>query len=544
MRMKRNLSLIPLFSLLIILIVPIPTLEIQAEDRGGLYEYTYVVHESGWIDIITRFRGDAAGKTWVLVPKFQEYEFKVLRGAIRNERLVKNTSYYFYSNLSFEYDPGTEVKISFSYRFGALIVEPNGAFFSTQIAFSQLDDAVITVKMPKTFVPHGIEPGGYERFEEGESLIVRYRLDGDRNNTMRVLIAFKVIDGQEFKRREVGKMVINYPPRYEDVVENITRYYQKVLPKIMELTAVNEEIPIEVKLFVPETMEEITTLGFTGPRLTSDIISQGEVHLNMMLVRMPESELPSTFTHELLHQYMQVAGLSVELRWAHEGLAQYLSAYIIKEVFGMEELTNPELDHAVLMATNGDFSFLLDWRGGGLPGDPGLYYAASYILIREIGERYGGPELFKRFFEEVRKDGEVIDEFGEFVRYLQRTAGRDISEVFKEFGMDVEIKDPQLAKLVDSVRQYSESTKWFNPLAGIASEMVRNARDRSSATAALLVVLSGLVISAVLMSGPLWIVIYIKRKRSGGLPVEITLEGEKAEGEETARRSSPPSPAG
>lgn len=77
---------------------------------------------------------------------------------------------------------------------------------------------------------------------------MKYELDGARNNTMRVLISFKVKDGQEFKEEEVGKLKISYPSRYQDVVDNITKYYIAMLPLVKKYTAVNEEIPVKVKL--------------------------------------------------------------------------------------------------------------------------------------------------------------------------------------------------------------------------------------------------------------------------------------------------------
>ncbi|GEM_PF-911456 len=487
-----------LILLTIVLTFPAMIPSAQQEEGSGHYTYIYTVKESGWIDIVTRFNSTGEGSTWVLVPKFRDYNFTVLSGSIKDKKLIRDTSYYFYSNLTFSYTPGTNVEISWSYRFGALIVEPNGAFFSTQIAFSRQDDATILVKLPTDFVPQGIEPKGYELRREGEYNVVKYDVDGSKNNTMRVLISFKVKDGQEFKKREVGKLTISYPPRYEDVVDNITRYYEATLPLIEEYTSVREEIPVKVKLFVPGTMEEITTLGYTGPRFTSDVITQGEINLNMMLVRMPDYELPNTFVHELLHQYMQAAGLSVDLRWAHEGLAQYLSSVIVEKALGFHVPYDKEAERAVMIQTGGDLSFILGWKGGGLPGNPGLYYTASEVLIRRLAEKYGGPDLYKRFFQLIRRDRVIVKEPGEFVRYLSEAAGQDISDFLKSFGIDVESIDETTLTLMKTAREYAEATSWFNPFSKEALEILSESRTKEAAIHAMAMVALGLVSEALI----------------------------------------------
>ncbi len=485
---------------LLTMILMFPTVFPSAEQGGGNGHYTYIytVKESGWIDIVTRFNSTGEGRTWILVPKFRDYNFTVLSGSIKDKRLIRNTSYYFYSNLTFSYTPGTNVEISWSYRFGALIVEPNGAFFSTQIAFSREDDATIVVKLPTDFVPQGIEPKGYELRKAGNYNLVKYDVDGSKNNTMRVLISFKVKDGQEFKKKEVGKLTISYPPRYEDVVDNITKYYRATLPLIEDYTSVKEEIPVKVKLFVPGTMEEITTLGYTGPRFTSDVITQGEINLNMMLVRMPDYELPNTFVHELLHQYMQAAGLSVDLRWAHEGLAQYLSSVIVEKSLGFHVPYDKEAERAVMIQTGGDLSFLLGWKGGGLPGNPGLYYTASEILIRRLADKYGGPDLFKRFFQLIRRDRVIVKEPGDFVRYLSKAAGQDVSDFLKSLGIDVESIDETTLALVETAREYAEATSWFNPFSKEALKMLSESKTKEVALQAIATVVVGLISEALI----------------------------------------------
>ncbi|RLG37321.1 MAG: hypothetical protein DRO01_07235, partial [Thermoproteota archaeon] len=80
---------------------------------------------------MARFTSDAPGRAWIMVPKFREYSLS--RQGVTSTSLQRDTAYYFYSNLSFEFEAGASLEMSYSYRFGSFIVEPNGVFFSTLV---------------------------------------------------------------------------------------------------------------------------------------------------------------------------------------------------------------------------------------------------------------------------------------------------------------------------------------------------------------------------------------------------------------------------
>ncbi|MEM4477194.1 MAG: hypothetical protein QXH90_02455 [Candidatus Korarchaeum sp.] len=502
--MRKWLALVLLLTLL-----PGPTTVVA--QGGGLYTYTYVVRETGWVDITTTFESNSSGISWVLVPKFQRYSLRVLSGSIEDHKLVENTNYYFYSNYTFSYSKGTILEISWSYRFGALIIEPNGAFFSTQIAFSRRDDALVLVRLPEEYSVRGVEPKGYAIEKERGQTTVKYYLEGSRNNTMRVLISFKTKESS-MEEKNLGKLTLIYPKRYEDFAENITRYYEKALPLIQDITSLKEEIPIKVNLFVPEKMEDITTQGYTGPRYTSDVITQGEVNLNMMLARMPEYELPLTLIHELLHQYMQVAGLGIGVRWMHEGLAQYLSSLIVRGM-GMNPPEEPDNETVslVMASTGGDFSFLLDWRGGGLPGDPSLYYTASLIIVKDLADSYGGYEVYKKLFLEMGKDRATVNSPEELVKYLNKATGRNVSEFFRTYGIMIS-ENPQQSRLLKTARAYVKQTSWFNPFSWYAEKLLGEGSE-DSAISAIYIAIIGVLTEALLLAILLGFLIHLIIRR-------------------------------
>jgi hypothetical protein len=218
------------------------------------------------------------------------------------------------------------------------------------------------------------------------------------------------------------------------------------------------------------------------------VITQGEVNLNMMLARMPEYELPLTLIHELLHQYMQAAGLGVELRWFHEGLAQYLSFLIVREM-GMNPPEEPDNDtvRQIMAYTGGDFSFLLDWRGGGLPGDPSLYYSASLIIAKDLAKRYG-DDIYKKLFSEMRKDKATVNSPEDLLKYLNKATGENVSDFFRSYGIIIS-ESAKRSSLVRTAWSYVKQTSWFNPLAGVAAKVLEEGSEDNAILAIYLTIL-------------------------------------------------------
>lgn len=501
------------YVLLLLLMISLPFPQMALAQADSLYTYTYVVREDGWVNISTKFESNDSGASWVLLPKFERYSLNTLSGSIKNYNITNETSYYFYSNFSFSYSPGTRIEINWSYRFGALIVEPNGAFFSTQIAFSRRDDALILIKIPEKYEIESVEPKGYAIEKEDGYSVIKYYVDGSRNNTLRVLVTFKT-EKVEMEEKRIGKLTIVYPKRYEDFAEKISKYYEKSLPLIQDITSVSDEIPVKVNLFVPAKMEDITTQGYTGPRFTSDLITQGEVNLNMMLARMPDYELPLTFIHELLHQYMQASGLGIGVRWMHEGLAQYLSSVIVREM-GMNPPEEPDNEtYKLVMAhTGGDFSFLLDWRGGGLPGDPSLYYTASLIIVKDLAAKYGGYDVFRRLFAEMRKERATVNTPEELLKYLKRAAGSNITEFFKSYGMIISENQEQ-TYLMRTAQAYVKHTSWFNPFNGVAEKLLRDDSEEN-AVLAIYVTILGIMVEALVLAVILGVSVHLLSEKLG-----------------------------
>jgi len=110
--------------------------------------------------------------------------------------------------------------------------------------------------------------------------------------------------------------------------------------------------------------------------------------------------------HELTHQYETHIGISPELLWVQEGLANYVAT----------QMGNP-LDYDITPTTadlettardlSGNYGMIQYWRPGGTTGSLFQYYAASYEVFKTLGDKYGGLSLYSSFFRELPdlKDG-------------------------------------------------------------------------------------------------------------------------------------------
>ncbi len=449
----------------------------------GTYVYTYVVHKSGWIDIKTEFRANGRGTSWVLVPKYDRYCLRIKSGKVLWKKIdVAKTrtgeTFYFYDNLSFEYEGGLDLVINWSYRFGALIVEPNGAFYTTQVGFDGKDRAVVQIVFPKDFEIKSVEPGRYLRKDNSTGTYIFFENLTGSNNFFRSLVSFHVRNQGTFLQRNVKGLTIIYPKRYEDVVDNLSSVYLRGIGHLMNITGFKRPINVTVKFFVPESVKELEAFGYTNLKGSSDVLERGVVYLNMIIVRTPTYEMPEVLFHELAHQYMWHSGLMPHLRWAHEGLADYISIYICHKL-GFKEAGLYEYRSVSLLVnkTGGKVGFVQKWSSGGLPPNADLYYAASLYVISELAKKHGGMMLYKKLFEIARRRNISISNFSEFLSLLNKAAGTDLSKDFREMGFEV----PKLREEEPLELRYmlcvSELLGMFNPFNPHARSYLSEAKN-------------------------------------------------------------------
>lgn len=431
-----------LYAPILLLLLLAPFTEIKGDNRPSL-TYTFVIHEDGLTDIVYRFSSESGGMSWFLVPKFENYTVRLLKGdinsSLKGAYTTSGEEFYFYKNFSFSYSPGTILELNWSYRYGAMIIEPNGMFYSTQIGFSPQSYCRVLVYLPSNFNVVYSSPENYYATKNSSWTLLTY--GNFSNNFVRIMVTFRTNRGASLLNYSYRGLRVEIPSRYSDIIKNITYIYEKSLPYIKNITDADKELSITLRFSIPSDISGLGTLGYTNLKSSYDIISAGNITLNLILLRMVPYELPQVMIHEMLHQYMWYSGLDVSLRWAHEGLADYLASYIAKRIgypdAGREEFNSV---NELINKTGGKVGFVAGWSGGGLPINPDLYYAASLYVIKRIGDENGGANLYKNFFHIIKGEGVRVSDLSEFVYYLSKASGKDLKDEFKSMGFPINVE--------------------------------------------------------------------------------------------------------
>ncbi|MGB9630374.1 MAG: hypothetical protein ACPL09_00080 [Candidatus Methanodesulfokora sp.] len=450
------------YALILLLLLLTPLTEIKGDNRPSL-TYTFIVHEDGLTDIIYRFSSENGGASWFLVPKFENYTVRLVKGSINSSLKGAYTTsgeeFYFYKNFSFSYSPGTVLELNWSYKYGAMIIEPNGMFYSTQIGFSPQTYCRVLIYLPSDFNIVYSSPESYYIAKNSSWTLLTY--GNFSANFVRIMVTFRTKKEASLLNYSYGGLRVEVPSRYSDIIKNITYIYEKSLPYIKNITDTNNELKIVLRFSIPSDISGLGTLGYTNLKSSYDIISVGNITLNMILLRMVPYELPQVMIHEMLHQYMWYSGLDVSLRWAHEGLADYLASYIAKRI-GYPDAGREEFNslNELINKTGGKVGFVASWSGGGLPINPDLYYAASLYVIKRIGDENGGADLYRNFFHIIKSEGVRVSDLSGFIHYLSKASGKDLGDEFKSMGFPVgveisptrvEIKELTYAKNLTSI---------------------------------------------------------------------------------------------
>lgn len=457
--------------------------------QAGSYRYTYVLDGDGGADVTIVFTSTQPGSTWLLVPRgFTTWSLKPARGEVFNESLSEAApiKFTFYQNLSFSYSPldgGVEVAIEYRAPYAALIEEPRGFFYSTQVSVSQLDDVRLEVKLPpgsggdvKVYGAASYEVGGADgrawvRAEgpiEGGRLIVEFALPSRQARLIEL---------------RGGRFKVEAPSRYEAVARRVLELYVKLYPLLRDVFNVELE-EVDVRLYVPSVEDVARGVGgfipFTGGKL-------GDVNLNLFYVRAAEGTLEHIALHELIHHFLWRAGIQPSLLWVHEGLAEYLSIELGKKVGLSGPAGSREQALSSVASQLRSLGFIEGWSFN-QPGDLTPYYAASYAVFKRLADSYGGLSLYSAFFNYTRARAPVDDE-GEVLECLSLAAGADLRPVLAEWGFKAagDRLTVELASIKEGLAQlpnWCQPAKLIARLAMEAAGMLAGAGLRDEALAA------------------------------------------------------------
>jgi len=479
------------FSVLLIVYVVLSVwiVGVQAQiPPEGIYTYQIIVNDDGEAVVTINYTSTlASGSSWVFVPKFEKWENEILHGRIIEWNLgdtedFVGIDYYFYSVLNFTFEgedlgeSGSifEMIIRFNFTTAAVIIEPEGIFYSPQIGFEEHSRGEVEICFPQGFSikkDEAIIIGSREVYSIPlkKPNYVRSEL---RTNLARVQIGFET----ESKEPEIvtlteGEFTFKTVPRYEEYAWEILHLYGRIYGNLTALFNVNLS-DIEIEFFIPD-FNLLMAIGgyipFTGGRL-------GNIHINVFFTRFAEGYIEVAAIHELVHHFLWKAGFSPQdFLWFHEGMAQYVSIEVAMEL-GYEgaEMIKQNLENSVsdligMYGTN--FNFLLRWTPRVRPADMGVLYTAAYYVVSRLAERFGGLPYYARFFKLA--SGAHITNKNVLAYYLSLAANESVAPILNGWGFNVEdfYLNPESFTLVGKI--ISNLSQVYQPYRFLAEQFYR-----------------------------------------------------------------------
>ncbi|MEM1911755.1 MAG: zinc ribbon domain-containing protein [Thermofilaceae archaeon] len=386
---------------------------------------------------------NTSGSISVYLPRFEKWSY-TFSGGNATIIAIQNTSAYFYNNVTFAYTVtsahGLILNISYNFPFAALYTSNKGWFMSPLLGASPLSSfsAVITISDLGALRAVTLNGAPVTYAYEGKTLRVplpttsaggvRVTIDFNPDRPIEEVILSESIDGI--------RVNLQAPYFYRGLLSKIASTVRDATPMLREIFGYSPQ-NLDFKLFLP-TMMDLSALGYV---MGEDINAGGEgpVYLNLALVRFKEGYMETTIVHELVHKILGALGVpaSRELRWFHEGVAQYVSLKVCKELGLDVNDTIESLEEAAKLFREGIVKpgFVSFWNPS---GDEGRYYAASYYIVSSLAEERGGLAFIRRVAEEIRKRGGVRSN-EELVEVLSAAAEEDLTPLFKNWGFQVEV---------------------------------------------------------------------------------------------------------
>jgi hypothetical protein len=513
-----------------------PTVRLSSAASAGLFNYEFVVDSEGSTTVnIVYTTEEASGSSWVLVPKFSDWANNTIMGTVTSWFLndsenVAGGSFYFYEVLFFSFtSDGAEFEMHFQYNVttAAMIIEPDGIFYSPQIGFELGNSLEAAVDLPSGFEVNDVlaygSLGSYSPSSRSSTHVVFDSIP-ETENLLRIEVGFSTAN-KEPELLEITDGIFSFEtvPRYAEYARSILDLYNRTYNDLVDLFNVTLE-DANVRFFIPD-FESLFSIGgyvpFTSNRM-------GDIHINFVFTRYVEGYIEVIALHELVHHFLWKAGVSPRaLLWFHEGMAQYVSMEIAN-IIGFEGagMWVNEMETAISqlkLVVGEDFGFLQQWSMTSQPQDVGSYYTAAYHVVRSLAENQSGLAYYARFFRLM--NGETITSNSELGYYLSLTSKESVAESLNSWGFnvpDLYLYSPMLGNVK---RVLSEVNPLFQPYKYIAEllyeQALSNAKQDSVnemnffLTAAISVAKLAPLLTLMTVSGILFIIILLALKNKG-----------------------------
>ena len=433
----RLLAAVVICIFLVIVIVPV-----LAQEPSPKYTYDMAFDHDGFttVDILYDSGAVGSGVSWVAIPKnFTETTMLALKGTITSVRRVAYQSgdgggaHPFYDNLTFSYtssDGPFSMRLRFNMTRGAMIVEPNGFFYSPQIGVS----SSASVRAVLTF------PDGVESLDEIQPTPLRVDTYFSKPEVVfslpsesRIAVTFTVSWARQTSHIREGKVEADVPSRYLDLGTRMVELYKKAIP-LMDALFNGTVDRISMKFFTPSTLPQLSIGGYTP--IDPSSFQTGSIYLNLFYFRAQSGTMETIAIHELTHQYEAHIGVSPELLWVQEGLANYVAIQMGKPLDYDITPTATDLE-TTASDLSGNYGMIQYWRPGGTAGSLFQYYAASYEVLKTLGDKYGGLSLYSSFFRELPDLKDGLKSTNVAVYELGLSARTNLASQFATWGFEL-----------------------------------------------------------------------------------------------------------
>jgi hypothetical protein len=466
-------------SVLVILVFSISTSSLVLNGKASpasSYYYRFTVDREGFTNVEINFSStDSSGSSWVFVPKFSSWNRTVTVGEIIGQPEVVATNqvasddYYFYEAFKFNYHASGffNMTVKFGFANGALIIEPDGIFYSPQIGFQSGSVAQAEVLFDENLVvtqdgTRALAIGATGDSVQATLLQTNRALFNLPVNIVRIQVELSLgsatPDYVNLMSGDNKTFAFRTPLRYLNYSRAVLNLYDQIYGNFTRLFNVTLE-NIVVQWFLPD-FETLLTIGGFVP-LTEDEL--GDVNINVFFIRAVNGTVEIIASHELVHRFLGKAGLSAgSFLWFHEGMAQYVSLSFVEKM-GHDEAVHErsDLDQSAVQlvaARSGNIGFVQQWSPFSQPVDLTSYYVASYYVVSELGEMHGGLDFYQSFFQLIY--GSNVNSNDLLAFYLSKAANASVALTLRRWGFSV----TDLYISPDLVDEAARAVQAANPL--------------------------------------------------------------------------------
>lgn len=437
MELKKSIPLLLMFILLFSIVPAFSAGQTQSYPEIKVY---IDVEENGNATVYYNITGSGTTSFWIFLPKNETIVGRAFKGTFS---IVNHTSsYYFYYNSTISVAPGEDntysFQLSYKFPFASIMAGYNGWFMSPALLAEPDIEMTVYVQIPNLKRITLEEPQhigtkngqlvyslqGQLYFQLGGRIIIEY----DMAVPAPVETYSKKFDGTTVK--------IEYPVYYLSFAEKTADIIGKALKYYFDIFSIKTS-ELEFRFYLPkQALGGISTLGFVRG---SDINvgGKGPIQLNLALMRYAPGYHETTVLHEMVHLFLGKLGVEANnnVRWFHEGMAQYISLYLAEKMgFNVRDLVErmDNLSKTLYDRLGGKIGFIEDWPSGDDILEPQAYLA-SYYIIKTLADQYGGIEYIKKVCKAIKGHGGVSST-QDIVDVLSEAAGRDLSGLFTKWG--------------------------------------------------------------------------------------------------------------